>query len=285
MQIFGIELGNILDTGLKYAPFVLAALCFILVIVLHRRISTTGTVMLVMAAFLFIISGITSQLDFRYSDELSLGSYIMATFLVFMTMRESSGLSWGLLLVVFILAVVAVLHKGYSYFFQNGVVSKLGLRGKPVTVTKKVTVEPKKASKTVTIASAPTRDIEPVEPVQSTSEDDFLGFSMYDKKYKQVPPKNFSGIKPRATTTTTSSVKRYSGSLDSLFGGSSIGSVSSGSVSSAQSDSIGMAPPSRRFAPTSVESIDSIDSVIFEQAPQSREIPTVSGVRLTGISF
>jgi hypothetical protein len=283
MQIFGIDIDfkSLLQNFLDYSPFVLAALCFIMTILLYKRISTTGTVMLVIAGFLFIISGVVSQLNFKYSDELSLGSYIMATFLIFMTTRETSSFSRGLLLTVFAISALSLINKSYKYFFHNSNNSKpMSFVVIPSEKESKDSID-SKVSKVSTV-SIPTHISKPQPKL--TKEIDTVEPSIYniyeEQQYKQVPPKSFRGVKPRTSS--------YSGSSTSTYSGSSLGLSNSRAGSSFDFGS-GVQP--KRFAPKSVESIESVTTDTstgdLKSVGMIRTVqtPRVSGVSLSGISF
>lgn len=115
MNIFGYNL------NVSYLNYLLFIITIILTIVLHKRIPTTGSVMLIIASLLFLVSGVVNGLDFTYSNELSIATLIFATFLVYMSanLTKGLGLYWGLLTGVFLVSASLSVYKGYLYVVSS----------------------------------------------------------------------------------------------------------------------------------------------------------------------
>lgn len=109
---------------IKYSPFLLAVISLILAFLTHKRVTTTGTVMLVIASLLFIINGVidTVSPQISYIKEFSLGGYLFSSVLLFMVFKETSNISAVYrytTLLTFVSSMVYSIYKGYLYLFGS----------------------------------------------------------------------------------------------------------------------------------------------------------------------
>jgi hypothetical protein len=136
----------------NYSPFILAILSFALAVFLQKKISTTGTVMLVIAGLMFIINGVVKYVDFSYSKEASIGSYIFAVLLLTMVVKDTSGVDFGLSLTVLVVSLGYLFYEGYEYFVGSSASSSYSA---PLSVTTALLKKPIQSKKEI-VNNAPT---------------------------------------------------------------------------------------------------------------------------------
>jgi hypothetical protein len=116
----------------KYSPIALSVLCGAAAVVLRNKISTVNVVMLIVAALMFVVNIASKYVDISYSQEISIGSYIFAIFLLGVVSKDTYGYEYAGILVLLMLSFAYLLYEGYNYLASGSSSSPASQIIKPV---------------------------------------------------------------------------------------------------------------------------------------------------------